>query len=217
MTHIAGFGGDQLLLLPEAVDDYVELDNPVRFIEAFVDGLDLAVDRFARVEAKATGRPGYAPGDLLKLYIYGCLNRIRSSRRLEREAQRNIEVIWLVRGLKPDFKTIADFRRDNRAAFRGVFRQFVLLCRRLDLYGRELLAVDGTRIKAVNNKDRNFTRNSLETFIRAADERLDDYLRRLYQGDVAESGTGGGARTNNLAQKIAALRDKRGRYAAMLV
>jgi transposase len=161
MTHIAGFERDQLLLLPEAVDDYVEVDNPVRFIEAFVDGLDLAGAGFARVEAKATGRPGYAPGDLLKLYIYGYLNRVRSSRRLEREAQRNIEVIRLVRGLKPDFKTIADFRRDNCGAFKSVFRQFVLLCRRLDLYGRELLAVDGTRIKAVNNKDRNFTRSSL--------------------------------------------------------
>jgi transposase len=114
MTYIAGFGRDQLLLLPEAVDDYVEADNSVRFIDAFVDGLDLAGAGFARVEAKATGRPGYAPGDLLKLYIYGYLNRVRSSRRLEREAQRNIEVIWLMRGLKPDFKTIADFRRDSR-------------------------------------------------------------------------------------------------------
>ena len=127
----------------------------------------------------ATGRPGYSPADLLKLYIYGYLNRVRSSRRLEMESHRNIEVVWLLRSLKPDFKTIADFRRDNRAAFWSVFREFVLLCRRLDLYGRELLAVDGTRIKAVNNKDRNFTRNSLQDFIRAADERLDDYLRRL--------------------------------------
>src|SRR5271155_6155398 len=154
MTHIAGFERDQLLLLAEAVDDYVEVDNSVRFIDAFVEGLDLAAAGFARVEAKAMGRPGYAPGDLLKLYIYGYLNRVRSSRRLERECRCNVEVIWLLGALKPDFKTIADFRRDNRAAFRGVFRQFVLLCRRLDLYGRELLAVDGTRIKAVNNKDR---------------------------------------------------------------
>jgi transposase len=106
-----------------------------------------------------------------QLHIYGHLNRNRSSRQLEREAQRNIEVIWLLRGLKPDFKTIADFRRDNRGAFKSEFRQFVLLCRRLDLYGRELLSVDGTRIKAVNNKDRNFTRASLRAFIRAADER----------------------------------------------
>src|ERR1700739_2493683 len=176
MTHIAGFDRSQLLLLPEAVDDYVGADNPVRFVDAFVAGLDLTSMGFARVTPKATGRPGYAPGDLLKLYIYGYLNRVRSSRRLEREANRNIEVIWLLCGLKPDFKTIADFRRDNHAAFRAVFRQFVLLCRRLDPYCRELLAVDGTRIKAVNNKDRNFTRSSLRAFIRAADERLDDYL-----------------------------------------
>jgi transposase len=215
MTHIAGFERDQLLLLPEAVDDYVDADNPVRFIDAFVDGLDLAAAGFARVAAKATGRPGYAPGDLLKLYIYGYLNRVRSSRRLEHEAHRNIEVIWLLRSLKPDFKTIADFRRDNRAAFRAVFRQFVLLCRRLDLFGRELIAVDGTRIKAVNNKDRNFTRNSLRKFIRAADERLDEYLARLDASD-AEDATTGGARTKNLAEKIEALHKKRGRYEAML-
>jgi transposase len=164
MAHISGHDRSQVLLLPEAVDDYVGTDNPVRFIDAFVDGLDLAAAGFARVAPEATGRPGYAPGDLLKLYIYGYLNRVRSSRRLEAETHRNIEVIWLLRHLKPDFKTIADFRRDNRGAFRSVFRQFVVLCRRLDLYGRELLAVDGTRIKAVNNKDRNFTRNSLETF-----------------------------------------------------
>jgi transposase len=169
-----------------------------------------------RVEAKAMGRPGYAPGDLLKLYIYGYLNRVRSSRRLETECHRNIEVLWLLRTLKPDFKTIADFRRDNRAAFRAVFRQFVLLCRRLDLYGRELLAVDGTRIKAVNNKDRNFTRSSLREFIRRADEWLEDYLKRLDEGDVEDGATGGGARTKNLAEKIAALSEKRGRYQAML-
>ncbi len=205
-----------MFLLPEAVDDYVDTDNPVRFIDAFVDELDLAAAGFVRVEPKATGRPGYAPADLLKLYIYGYLNRVRSSRRLEMECHRNIEVIWLLRSLKPDFKTIADFRRDNRAAFRSVFREFVLLCRRLDLYGRELLAVDGTRIKAVNNKDRNFTRTSLQKFIRAADERLNAYLRRLDEGDVEEGGTGGGARTKNLAEKIAALREKRGRYGAML-
>ena len=216
MTHIAGLERDQLLLLPEAVDDYVGSDNPVRFIDAFVEGLDLTAAGFLRVEAKAMGRPGYAPGDLLKLYIYGYLNRVRSSRRLETECHRNIEVLWLLRTLKPDFKTIADFRRDNRAAFRAVFRQFVLLCRRLNLYGRELLAVDGTRIKAVNNKDRNFTRSSLREFIRRADEWLEDYLKRLDEGDVEDGATGGGARTKNLAEKIAALNEKRGRYQAML-
>jgi transposase len=178
MMHISGSERSQLLLLPEAIGDYVAAYNPVRFIDAFVDGLDLQAAGFARVKAKATGRPGYAPGDLLKLYIYGYLNRVCSSRRLEAEAHRNIEVIWLLGGLKPDFKTIADFRSKNRAAFKKVFREFVILCRRLDLFGRELLAVDGTRIKAVNNKDRNFTKGSLQKFIAAADKKLDDYLNR---------------------------------------
>src|SRR6202161_2698135 len=214
MTHIAGFGRDQLLLVPEAIDDYVEAENPVRFIDAFVDGLDLAAAGFGRGEAKATGRAGYAPGGLLNLYIYGYLTRVRSSRRLERECRCNVEVIWLLGGLRPDFKTIADFRRDNRAAFRAVFRQLVLLGRRLDLYGRELLAVDGTRIKAVNNKDRNFTRSSLRAFIRSADERLYEYLERLDHGDVEDGATSGGARTKNLAEKIGALGGKGGRIQA---
>src|SRR5712692_714791 len=216
MTHITGHDRRQTLLLPESLDDYIGPENPVRFIEAFVDGLDLAAAGFARVQSKETGRPGYAPADLLKLYIYGYLNRVRSSRRLEAETHRNVEVIWLLRHLKPDFKTIADFRRDNRSAFRSVFRQFVLLCRQLDLFGRELLAVDGTRIKAVNNKDRNFTRASLSKFIRDADERLADYVRRLDEADAAEIGTGGGSRTQHLAEKIAALRNKRHGYRALL-
>jgi transposase len=215
MTHIAGRDRSQTLLLPESLDDYVGAENPVRFIEAFVDGLDLAAAGFARVTAKVTGRPGYAPADLLKLYIYGYLNRVRSSRRLEAETHRNIEVIWLLRHLQPDFKTIADFRRDNRAAFRPVFRQFVLLCRQLDLFGRELLAVDGTRIKAVNNKDRNFTRASLAQFIKLADAKLDDYLGRLDHGDAIEVVTGS-SRVKHLAEKIAAVRARRGRCQEML-
>ena len=215
MSHIAGHDRTQTLLLPESVDDYVGPENPVRFIDAFVNGLDLTAAGFARVAAKVTGRPGYAPKDLLKLYIYGYLNRVRSSRRLEAETHRNIEVIWLLRHLKPDFKTIADFRRDNRNAFRPIFRQFVLLCRQLDLFGRELLAVDGTRIKAVNNKDRNFTRASLAQFIKLADAKLDDYLQRLDQSDVTESGTVG-SRVKNLAEKIAAIRKRRTRCKDML-
>jgi transposase len=176
MTHITGHDHCQTLLLPESLDDYVGAENPVRFIEGFVDSLDLAAAGFARVHSKETGRPGYAPADLLKLYIYGYLNRVRSSRWLETETHRNMEVIWLLRHLKPDFKTIADFRSDNCYAFRPIFRQFVLLCRQLNLYGRELLAVDGTRIKAVNNKDRNFTHASLTQFINLADAKLEDYL-----------------------------------------
>lgn len=118
-------------------------DNPVRFINAFVDDLDLGEAEFHRSQPKATGRPGYHPGDMMKLYLYGYLNRVRSSRRLEAETTRNLQPIWLLRGLRPDFKTIADFRRDNRSAFKAVFRAFVVLCRKLDLFGYELLAVDG--------------------------------------------------------------------------
>jgi transposase len=215
MTHIAGHNRSQTLLLPESLDEYVGPENPVRFIDAFVDGLDLAAAGFVRVTAKSTGRPGYDPKDLLKLYIYGYLNRVRSSRRLEAETNRNLEVIWLLRHLKPDFKTIADFRCLNHKAFRPVFRQFVLLCRQMDLFGRELLAVDGTRIKAVNNKDRNFTRASLTKFIELADAKLDDYLQRLDQSDEAEAKTAG-SRVKNLAEKIAAIRARRTRCKEML-
>jgi transposase len=215
MSHITGHDRSQTLLLPESLDEYVGPENPVRFIDAFVDGLDLTAAGFIRVASKATGRPGYAPKDLLKLYVYGYLNRVRSSRRLEAETHRNIEVIWLLRHLKPDFKTIADFRSDNRRAFRPIFRQFVLPCRQLDLFGRELLAVDGTRIKAVNNKDRNFTRASLAKFIELADAKLDDYLQRLDQSDASESTTGG-SRVKNLAEKIAAIRERRTRCKDML-
>ena len=215
MTHIAGHDRSQTLLLPESLDEYVGQDNPVRFIDAFVDGLDLTAAGFIRVKPKTTGRPGYAPKDLLKLYIYGYLNRVRSSRRLEAETHRNIEVIWLLRHLKPDFKTIADFRRINHKAFRPVFRQFVLLCRQLDLFGRELIAVDGTRIKAVNNKDRNFTHASLTQFIKLADAKLDDYLQRLDQSDADEAKTTG-SRVKNLAEKISAIRERRTRCKDML-
>lgn len=183
-------------------------DNVVRFIDAFVDGLDLQAAGFGRVQAKTTGRPGYAPADLLKLYIYGYLNRVRSSRRLEVEARRNIEVIWLLRRLAPDFKTIADFRRDNRSAFRQVFREFVVLCRELDLFGRELIAVDGTRIKAVNSRERNFTKAKLAKAVAESDERLARYLKQLDDADNdAEDGPDNG-RIDRLQEKIAAIRER---------
>lgn len=215
MAHISGTDRSQQLLLPESVDDYVGSDNPVRFIDAFVDGLDLRAAGFGRVEPKATGRPGYDPADLLKLYIYGYLNRIRSSRRLEAETHRNIEVIWLLCRLRPDFKTIADFRRDNRAAFREVFRAFVLLCRRLDLFGRELVAVDGTRIKAVNSRERNFTKAKLDKWMAESDERLARYLKQLDEADKddgdQEGGGEPGARVEHLQEKIAAIKGRRER------
>jgi transposase len=183
MIHIQGTPRSQTLLLPACVDDYVGPDNVVRFIEAFVDSLDLTAAGFDRTLPKATGRPGYNPSDMLKLYVYGYLNRVRSSRRLEMETHRNLEVIWLMRQLQPDHKTIADFRRDNRAAFKRVFREFTVLCRNLGLLGREMIAVDGTKIRAVNSRDRNFTKGKISRELQRCDIRLDKYLMELDEAD----------------------------------
>jgi transposase len=214
MGHLTGTERSQSLLLPERVEDYVGESNPVRFIDAFVDGLDLAALGFEHVKAKATGRPGYDPSDMLKLYIYGYLNRVLSSRRLEGETHRNLEVIWLMRQLKPDFKTIADFRKINRSAFREVFRSFVRLCRELDLYGRELLAVDGTRIKAFNSKDRNFTKASLKRDLARLDERLERYLKDMNEADTRDDdGPGSGGSTKKLTEKIEVMKARRERLA----
>ena len=209
MKHIQGISRSQTLLLPACVDDYVGPDNPVRFIEAFVDSLDLGAAGFRRSLPKVTGRPGYDPSDLLKLYIYGYLNRVRSSRRLEGETHRNLEVIWLMRQLQPDFKTIADFRRENKTAFRQVFREFVVLCRSLDLFGRELIAVDGTRLKAVNSRERNFTRAKLAKAMAESDDRLRRYLKQL--DDADKNDTAPTARVENLEEKIAAIKERRTR------
>jgi transposase len=209
MTHITGISRSQLLLLPETVDDYVGPNNPARFIEAIVKTLDIGEIGFVRAQPKSTGRPGYAPRDLLKLYIYGYLIRVRSSRRLEVETYRNIEVIWLMRQLKPDFKTIADFRRKNCGVFKQIYREFVLLCRQLDLHGRELLAVDGTRIKAVNNKNRNFTKGSLKKLLEQSDERLNKYLTVLDASDADDLGAHGTTPIDHLEAKIANIRDRR--------
>jgi len=207
MTHIQGSSRAQTLLLPACVDDYVGPDNVVRFIEAFVESLDLATAGFERARAKITGRPGYDPSDLLKLYIYGYLNRIRSSRCLEAEARRNLEVIWLMRQLRPDFRTIADFRRENKTSFRTVFREFVVLCRSLDLFGRELIAVDGTRLKAVNSGQRNFTKGKLAKAMAESDERLGRYLKQLDEADKDD--TMPSERVDNLEEKIAAIKERR--------
>ena len=213
MKHIQGTPRSQTLLLPACVDDYVGPDNVVRFIEAFVESLDLAEAGFDRARPKTTGRPGYDPSDLLKLYIYGYLNRVRSSRRLEAETRRNLEVIWLMRQLRPDFKTIADFRRENKTSFRKVFREFVVLCRSLDLFGRELIAVDGTRLKAVNSGQRNFTKGKLAKAKAKAmvigDERLNRYLKQLDEADKDDATPP--ERMDNLEEKIAAIKDRRAR------
>ena len=209
MRHIQGTSRSQTLLLPACVDDYVGRDNVVRFIEAFVESLDLAAAGFDRAHPKATGRPGYDPSDLLKLYIYGYLNRVRSSRRLEAETHRNLEVIWLMRQLQPDFKTIADFRRENKTSFRKIFREFVVLCRSLDLFGRELIAVDGTRLKAVNSGQRNFTKAKLAKAMAESDERLNRYLKQL--DDADKDDTTPLVRVDNLEEKIAAIKERRAR------
>src|SRR5260370_15126614 len=184
-------------------------------MEAFVEQLDLRGAGVCRVEANETGRPGYHTGDLLKLYIYGYLNRVRSSRRLEAEPRRNLEVMWLIRGLTPDFKTIADFRKDNRDAFKPVFRHFVLLCRKLELFGGELLAVDGTRLKAVNSTERNFTHAKLTKQIESIDQKLTDYLERLDRFDAQEAEPSP-ATAEQLTQKNTSLRTQQKRCHAML-
>src|SRR5438045_7440550 len=157
MNYIAGSDRTVALLLPEVLDDYIAPENPVRFIDAFVGQLDLCRSGLTHARLQETGRPPYDPGDLLRLYLYGYLNRVRSSRGLEREAARNLELIWLLRKLRPDFKTIADFRRNNAEAIKAVGREFILLCRKLELFGGELVAIDSTTIKAQNSKGRNYT------------------------------------------------------------
>src|SRR5437762_7345064 len=186
MDYIRGVSREQVMLFPEAVEDYIAADNPVRFIDAFVSSLDLAGLGFNRALPAETGRPAYDPGDLLPLYLYGYLNRVRSSRMLERETKVNLEVMWLLGKLAPDFKTIADFRRDNLQAIKRVCREFTLLCRKLKLFGGELVAVDGSKFKAVNNRRRNFNQARLSKAIKAIEEKIDSYLHELDQADAAE-------------------------------
>lgn len=208
MAHLQGCDRKQTFL-PASLDEYVDPDHPVRFLDAFVDGLDLGAAGFERVQAATTGRPGYYPADLLKLYLYGYLNRIRSSRRLEVETHRNLEVIWLLRGLRPDFKTIADFRKANRHAFKAAFRQFVVLCGKLDLLGKQLVAVDGTRLNAVTNTNRNFTRRKLLKLLRMVNADLEDYLARLDRCDLCEDEEAtAAARAKRLAAKIETLSNR---------
>ena len=186
MQHIQGTSRDQLTLFPDSVDDYIAPDNPVRFLDAFIDTLDLQALGFRHALLEETGRPPYHPGDLLKLYVYGYFNRIRSSRMLEREAQRNLEALWLLRRLTPDFKTIADFRKDNRAAIQQVSRQFTLLCRQQQLFQGDLVAIDGSKFKAVNSRGRTFTKKQLKRTIQKLDQDIERYLDELDAADQEE-------------------------------
>ena len=208
MNQIRGVDREQTLLLPETVEDYVAPENPVRFIDAFVTSLDLHALGFAKAIAAYTGRPSYEPGTLLRLYLYGYLHRLRSSRQLEKECHRNLELLWLLRRLAPDHKTIADFRRDHRQSFKLVHRQFHLLCHQLKLFGGELVALDGTKLAAVNSRNRNYNEKKLAELIARADARLSEYTAALDAGDASETSAPPLTRAE-LEEKIAALREKK--------
>jgi len=186
MGYIKGEDRNQNILFPESFEDYIADNNPVRIIDEYVEQLDMKQLRFQRAECPDTGRPPYDPKDLLKLYLYGYLNRIRSSRRLEHETIRNIEVIWLLKKLRPDFKTIADFRKDNKKALKAAFRHFVRLCDEWELFGKELIAIDGTKIRACNSKRNNFSAKKLERHIQYIDDKIDTYLQELEHNDTTE-------------------------------
>jgi transposase len=189
--YVEGQDRSQATLFPESLEEYIAEDNPVRVVDVFVDELDMKELGFEGAEPEATGRPSYHPSTLLKIYIYGYLNRIQSSRRLERETQRNVELIWLTGRLSPDFKTIADFRKDNGPAIRRVCREFVLLCRSLNLFSDALVAIDGSKFKAVNGRDRNFTKHKLKARMRQLEESIARYLADLDRADRDHSDEAG--------------------------
>jgi transposase len=204
---VVGDDRSQSTLFPERLDDYLGDDNPVRAIDVFVDELDLAKLGFGGVEPEATGRPAYHPATLLKIYVYGYLNRVQSSRRLERECQRNIELVWLTGRLMPDFKTVADFRKDNGEAIRKVCREFVVLCRRLELFSEGSVAIDGSKFKAVNARDRNFTQAKMQRRLEQIDESIARYLSQLDSAD-RQGPTVPEAKITRLNEKIATLRQE---------
>ena len=204
---IEGEDRSQATLFTERIDDYVAEDSPVRVVDVFIDDLDVSGLGF-RTEPNATGRPSYHPKMMLKLYVYGYLNRVQSSRRLEREAQRNVELMWLTGRLAPDFKTIADFRKDSGEAIRLVCREFVMLCRKLGLLSNTLVAIDGSKFKAVNNRDRNFTRAKMKRRLAEVEASVDRYLEQLIEYDAAEPDEDRG---QALEDKIVALREEMAR------
>ena len=204
---IEGADRTQVSLLPDCVDDYVGTDNPVRVIEAFVEQLDLREMGFESVDPESTGRPAYHPSVLLKIYIYGYLNRVQSSRRLEQETQRNLELMWLTGRLMPDFKTIANFRKDNGRAIRRVCRQFIVLCRELNLFTQALVAIDGSKFKAVNNRDKNFTSGKMKRRMASINESIERYLRAMDTADRAEPEVAA-LKKERLQEKIEALKQQ---------
>lgn len=204
---VEGEDRTQSTLFPERLDDYIAEDNPVRAIEVFVDALPLKKLGFERVEPHSTGRPSYHPQTLLKLYIYGYLNRIPSSRRLERETQRNVEVMWLTRRLMPDHKTISNFRKNNGKAISGVCREFVGVCRRLALFSQALVAIDGSKFKAVNNRDNNFTQAKMNRRLECVEKSIARYLAALDKADQAEPAVAE-EKTQRLQDKLEKLKEE---------
>jgi transposase len=205
---VEGTDRGQGTLFPECLEDWIDENNPVRVIDVFVDELDLAELGFDGVAPEVTGRPAYHPSVLLKLYIYGYLNRVQSSRRLEREAGRNVEVMWLVGRLAPDHKTIADFRKDNGGAIRQVCARFIVLCRAMDLLTEASVAIDGSKFKAVNNRDKNFTRAKMDRRMSQIEESVARYLQQLDTADRQEPSEALKAKTNRLKDKIAKLKQQ---------
>ncbi len=201
---IQGDDRHQATLFPERVDDYIAEDNAVRVIDVFVDDLDLSGLGF-KTHSEKTGRPAYHPTILLKLYVYGYLNRVQSSRRLEREAHRNVELMWLTGRLAPDFKTIADFRKNNGQAIRLVCREFILLCKKLELFADAFVAIDGSKFKAVNNRDRNFTKAKMQRRLQQIDESIERYLSQIASADRQEAAVATD-NTQRLKDKITALK-----------
>src|SRR2546430_2667148 len=205
---VEGADRSQITLFPECLEDWIDDDNPVRVIDVFVEELDLAVLGFSGVDPEVTGRPPYHPAILLKLYIYGYLNRVQSSRRLEREAGRNVEVMWLTGRLTPDHKTIADFRKDNGRAIRQVCGRFVALCRSMGLLTEASVAIDGSKFKAVNNRDKNFTRAKMERRLAQIEESVARYLQQLDTADRQEPSEALKTKTSRLKEKIAKLKEE---------
>lgn len=187
MGYIEGENRNQIILFPESIDEYVSDNNTIRIIDEYIEQLNLESLYFQRAANPSLGRPPYHPKDMLKLYLYGYLNRIRSSRRLEQEAIRNLEVIWLIRKLKPDFKTIANFRKDNKQALKKVFRDFTKSCAEWELFGKELVAIDGSKFRACNSKKNNYNPKKLERHLRYLDEKIEGYLKELDDHDRIES------------------------------
>ena len=210
--HVNGTHRDQTVLFPNTIDQYVEKENPVRFIDAFVDSLNLEKLGFKHSILAETGRPSYDPSDLLKLYIYGYLNQVRSSRKLEKECHRNVEVMWLMKKLTPDHKTIADFRKDNVDCIKGVFKEFVYLCRSLDLYGAQLIAIDGTKFRAVNSRSNNLNEKTVAQRLKQTEEKIAEYIKELDSNDANDSEEDENAKTDELKEKISQLEEKKQQY-----